>query len=75
MIIDTDDLVSVADICAMAQVTSQAVSNWAARHADFPKPVIMMSNGKFKFWLRPEVEAWLTTPRTVTRVVAPKVQR
>lgn len=38
-LIDTDDLVTVADVAARMRVTSAAVSNWRHRWGDFPDPV------------------------------------
>lgn len=66
MIVDTDDLVSHTDIARMAEVSPAAVSNWVKRHENFPKPVAVFANGKFKVYLWSEIREWLTTPRTIT---------
>lgn len=66
MQVDTDDLCSNVDIARMAKVTPAAVSNWQARHPDFPRPVASFSNGKFKLYLWSQVREWLTSPHTVT---------
>jgi chromosome partitioning protein len=39
------DFVGVFEIATIAEVSRQAVSNWRARHADFPSPVIELRSG------------------------------
>jgi hypothetical protein len=36
---EPEDLLSAADIAKIARATPQAVSNWRARHSEFPQPV------------------------------------
>jgi hypothetical protein len=36
---EPEDLLSAADIAKISRATPQAVSNWRARHSDFPQPV------------------------------------
>lgn len=79
MLVDTEDLVSNADIARLAGVTRSAVTNWQSRHADFPAPVASFGNEKMKLYLWPQVRDWILTPRTitynvtVTRTLPPRV--
>jgi hypothetical protein len=43
---DLNDIASVGDLAARYGVGSPTVSNWAARCADFPKPLRVTSGGK-----------------------------
>ena len=56
MLVDTADLVRIADIATEHGVTPAAASNWHQRHRDFPAAVY--GSGKSRLWLRPEVDAW-----------------
>lgn len=59
------DLVGVQEIAQMAGVTSQAVTNWEARYADFPQPLVRLASGPVWEWKR--VVKWLeATGRLVT---------
>lgn len=62
MIVDTDDLVTTLDIARAVGMYPSAVSNWAARHEDFPKPVYQRPKCRLYLWS--QVREWLTTPRT-----------
>jgi hypothetical protein len=70
--VDTDDLCTAVDIANMAGVYPSAVSNWIARHADFPKPVFERPRA-CRLFLWSEVREWLTTPRTVQVQLPAKV--
>jgi predicted DNA-binding transcriptional regulator AlpA len=55
---DNLQLVSLADVAELTQVTRPAVSNWRRRHDDFPKPV--RETGAISLFRLVEVQAWLT---------------
>lgn len=57
MIQADDDLVGINEIAEMAQVTRQAVANWRARSADFPRPIAELASGPV--FRRSQVRAWL----------------
>lgn len=40
-----DDLVGIAEIAKMFDVTSAAVTNWRSRFKDFPKPIAILKSG------------------------------
>ncbi len=57
--VDVDDLIdtqSVAQILGLAH--RNTVSEYQARYADMPRPVVDLGGGRSKLWLRPEVELW-----------------
>jgi chromosome partitioning protein len=51
------ELVGVAEIAAMANVTKQAVSNWQHRHDNFPKPIQRLQTGPV--WDKEHVARWI----------------
>lgn len=51
------ELVGINEIAAMAGVTSQAVTNWRSRSADFPLPLSELASGPV--FRKPQVRAWL----------------
>lgn len=53
-----DQLISLAQVAALAGVTRAAVSNWRRRH-DFPAPA--MTAGRTVWVVRTEAEAWLAS--------------
>lgn len=53
----TDNLVGVAEIAELADVTKQAVSNWRMRYDHFPRPIQDLQSGPV--WEREKIEAWV----------------
>src|ERR1700760_3412883 len=51
------DLVGINEIAAMAGVSSQAVTNWRARSADFPSPLSELASGPV--FRKSQIRAWL----------------
>jgi hypothetical protein len=51
------ELVGINEIAIMAGVTSQAVTNWRARSADFPSPLSELASGPV--FRKSQVRAWL----------------
>lgn len=51
------EILGINEIAALAGVTSQAVTNWRARAADFPKPISVLASGPV--FRRNQVRAWL----------------
>ncbi len=51
------ELVGINEIAAMAGVSSQAVTNWRARSADFPSPLSELASGPV--FRKSQVRAWL----------------
>lgn len=50
-------LLGINEIATMAGVSSQAVINWRARLADFPKPISVLASGPV--FRRNQIRAWL----------------
>ena len=58
--VDPDELVGAAEIAARLGLASTSViHDWRRRHADFPKPVRVLSMGVL--WTWPEIERWART--------------
>ncbi|MFF1610841.1 N-6 DNA methylase [Amycolatopsis sp. NPDC058278] len=55
---DNLQLVSLADIAELTQLTRPAISNWRRRHDDFPQPV--QETGAVSLFRLADVQAWLT---------------
>jgi hypothetical protein len=55
--IDPEELVGVAEIAEMANVSRSAVANWRARNSDFPDPVAELQSGPV--FLRSQIRTWL----------------
>lgn len=51
------ELVGVAEIAAMAEVSKQAVSNWPHRHDNFPKPMQRLQTGPV--WDKEVMARWI----------------
>lgn len=52
-----NEILGINEIAAMAGVSSQAVTNWRTRAADFPKPISELASGPV--FRRSQVRAWL----------------
>jgi hypothetical protein len=46
----------VAKILGLAH--RKTVSEYQARYDDMPRPVVDLSGGRLRLWLRPEMERW-----------------
>jgi glutathione-regulated potassium-efflux system ancillary protein KefG len=58
-LVATEDLIDangVATIVGLAHRNS--VSLYQRRYEDMPRPVVELSNGRTKLWLRSEIEPW-----------------
>ena len=51
------DLLGIAEIAEMANVTKQAVNNWRMRYDNFPRPKQTLQSGPV--WDREKIEAWV----------------
>ncbi len=57
MRVDTTELLDSTEVAALLGLSSRnAVSTYAQRHADFPKPVVVKT--RVRLWLRPDVLRW-----------------
>lgn len=69
--VDPADLVGLTEIAKLANVARNTAGNWVSRWPDFPKPVATLAMGPI--WNRPEVEAYLRTPRRIVRTMQPRI--
>lgn len=53
----SDNLVGIAEIASLSDVTKQAVTNWRLRYDNFPKPIQTLSSGPV--WDRETVITWV----------------
>lgn len=65
------ELVNASEIARRAGVSREAVSNWAQRHKDFPKPIKAAAGVKHTLRDWGQIEAWLAK-RRATRHSAPE---
>jgi glutathione-regulated potassium-efflux system ancillary protein KefG len=60
--INTEDLIDaqgVAELLGLSQRT--AVSVYQSRYPDMPRPVVVLSAGRTRLWLRSAIVAWAKT--------------
>jgi hypothetical protein len=62
------ELVNASEIARRAGVSREAVSNWAQRHKDFPKPIKAADGVKHTLRDWAQVETWLAKHRAERRV-------
>lgn len=54
-----DDLIDAQDVARLLGLShAQTVSTYQRRYSDMPKPWGTWANGRFRLWLRSDVEAW-----------------
>jgi len=67
--VNTEDLLDaqgVAELLGLSQRT--AISVYQRRYPDMPAPVVILSRGRTRLWLKPEIVAWAKrTGRKVRR--------
>lgn len=51
------DLLGIAEIAELADVTKQAVNNWRMRYEHFPRPIQTLQSGPV--WDREKIETWV----------------
>ena len=57
--VDTEDLIGsagVAEILGLSHLNS--VTTYMRRYDDFPRPVVELSGGRIRLWLRQDIERW-----------------
>lgn len=54
-----DDLIDAHDVARILGLAYRnSISEYQARYADMPRPVLDLGRGRPKLWLRPEIERW-----------------
>ena len=58
-LVPTEDLIDANGVAAIVGLTHRnSVSLYQRRYEDMPRPVVELSNGRTKLWLRSEIDAW-----------------
>lgn len=66
---EENELLGLAEVADLAQVSKQVVNNWRARFDTFPKPVQNLQSGPI--WLKEKIETWISTfKRNETQVIS-----
>ena len=57
--VSTDDLIDAHGVAAVLGLSHRnSVSLYQRRYEDMPRPVVELSGGRTKIWLRSEIERW-----------------
>lgn len=57
--VDVDELLDARGVArALGLSHPNTVSVYQHRHADMPRPVVNLGEGRVKLWLEPEISAW-----------------
>lgn len=57
--VSTDDLIDAHGVAAILGLSHRnSVSLYQRRYEDMPRPVVELSAGRTKIWLRSEIERW-----------------
>ncbi len=57
--VDVDDLIDTQDVARLLGLAHRnTVSEYQAKYAYMPRPVINLGRGRSKLWMRPEIERW-----------------
>lgn len=58
-IVSTEDLIDAHGVAALLGLSHRnSVSLYQRRYEDMPRPVVELSGGRTKIWLRSEIECW-----------------
>ena len=61
-IVDVDDLIGSTDVAEMIGLSHvNSVTTYLKRYPDFPRPVVDVSNGRIRLWLRQDIDGWLAS--------------
>ena len=57
--VSTEDLIDAHGVAAVLGLSHRnSVSLYQRRYEDMPRPVVELSGGRTKIWLRSEIECW-----------------
>ena len=60
--VNTEDLISAKDVALILGLSHyNTVTTYFRRYEDFPRPVVDLSGGRIRLWLRQDIEAWKRT--------------
>lgn len=62
--VDVDELIDAQEVATILGLAHRnTVSEYLARYPEMPRPLVVRRGGRFKLWLRPEIERWATHHR------------
>ena len=68
-LVATEDLIDANGVAALLGLSHRnSVSLYQRRYQGMPRPVVELSNGRTKLWLRPEIERWAADQTSQGRV-------
>ena len=57
--VNTEDLVSATEVARILGLSHHnTVSTYMRRYDDFPQPVVNLSGGRIRLWLRQDITVW-----------------
>jgi glutathione-regulated potassium-efflux system ancillary protein KefG len=57
--VNTEDLISATEVSHILGLSHyNTVTTYLRRYADFPRPVVDLSGGRIRLWIRQDIEAW-----------------
>jgi predicted DNA-binding transcriptional regulator AlpA len=57
--VNTEDLISASEVAQILGLSHyNTVTTYLRRYEDFPRPIVDLSGGRIRLWLRQDVEAW-----------------
>lgn len=57
--VNTEDLISASEVAEILGLSHyNTVTTYLRRYEDFPQPVVDLSKGRIRLWLRPDIVAW-----------------
>lgn len=68
------NLMTQADMATRWGVTVKDIYNWSKRHANFPAPVMRLSNGQIPVYLESDVAKYESERKPRTRTYNPDLQ-
>ena len=58
-LVPTEDLIDANGVAELLGLSHRnSVSLYQRRYEDMPRPVVVLSGGRTKMWLRPEIKRW-----------------
>ena len=59
--VNTEDLISASEVAQILGLSHyNTVTTYLRRYEDFPHPVVDLSGGRIRLWLRQDILAWKT---------------
>lgn len=57
--VNTEDLISAREVAEILGLSHyNTVTTYLRRYDDFPRPVVELSGGRIRLWLRHDIVAW-----------------